>query len=196
MDPELDRNIGCLIGLAVGDALGTTLEFRPKGSFKPITDMVGGGPFALRPGEWTDDTSMALCLAESLVQRHGFDAVDQMRRYVRWWQKGYRSSRPGDCFDIGNTVSAALRRFERTGEAFAGSTDPEYCRQRLVDAARADPNVLRQRSARSRGARGAIVENDARGIRSSRRVPVLHGADCRRLARRIERGDYVRPLRS
>src|SRR5439155_3641374 len=125
MEPELDRYIGCLVGLAIGDALGTTLEFRPKGSFKPITEMVGGGPFGLRPGQWTDDTSMALCLAESLVERRGFDAADQMRRYVRWWHEGYRSSRPGDCFDIGNAVSAALRRFERSGDPFAGSTDPQ-----------------------------------------------------------------------
>jgi ADP-ribosylglycohydrolase len=124
MDSQIDRHIGCLLGLAIGDALGTTLEFHPKGSFKPITDLVGGGPFRLRPGQWTDDTSMALCLADSLVESHGFDPVDQMRRYVRWWREGYRSSRPGDCFDIGNAVRAALGRFERTGEPFAGSTDP------------------------------------------------------------------------
>ena len=65
----LDRYRGCLLGLAAGDALGTTLEFEAPGSFEPLTDMVGGGPFNLKPGEWTDDTSMALCLAESLVER-------------------------------------------------------------------------------------------------------------------------------
>ncbi len=75
----LARYRGALLGLAVGDALGTTLEFKPPGSFEPITDMVGGGPFGLRRGEWTDDTSMALCLAASLVEREGFDARDQMR---------------------------------------------------------------------------------------------------------------------
>src|SRR4026209_1256935 len=109
----LDRHIGCLVGLAVGDALGTTLEFCPKGSFTPIDDMVGGGPFGLSAGQWTDDTSMALCLADSLLGSRGFDAADQMRRYVRWWREGHRSSRPGECFDIGNTVRAALERFER-----------------------------------------------------------------------------------
>jgi len=67
------RMRGALIGLAVGDALGTTLEFRKPGSFTPITDMVGGGPFRLKPGEWTDDTSMALCLAESLLECKSFD---------------------------------------------------------------------------------------------------------------------------
>ena len=75
---ELNRYLGSLQGLAVGDALGTTLEFAPPGSFVPITDMIGGGPFGLQPGDWTDDTSMALCLAESLVEKDDFDAFDQM----------------------------------------------------------------------------------------------------------------------
>ena len=75
-----DRYRGALLGLAIGDALGTTLEFKAPGTFVPITDIIGGGPFNLKPGEWTDDTSMALCLAESLVERRGFDAKDQMDR--------------------------------------------------------------------------------------------------------------------
>ncbi len=118
----IERYRGCLLGLAVGDAVGTTLEFSPPGTFAPIDDMLGGGPFGLRAGEWTDDTSMALCLAESLVECKGFDPADQMRRYVQWWRSGHLSSN-GRCFDIGNTVSAALGRFERTGEPYAGSTD-------------------------------------------------------------------------
>ena len=121
IDP--DRARGALLGLAVGDALGTTLEFRAPGSFEPISDMIGGGPFDLKPGQWTDDTSMALCLAESLVQTGGFDPRDQMERYVRWWRQGHWSS-TGRCFDIGNATRAALARFERTGEPYAGSTDP------------------------------------------------------------------------
>ena len=64
-----DRFRGCLLGLAVGDAVGTTLEFKSPGSFTPINDMIGGGPFQLKAGEWTDDTSMTLCLATSLVKR-------------------------------------------------------------------------------------------------------------------------------
>lgn len=118
-----DRFVGCLLGLAVGDALGTTLEFKSPGSFTPITDMVGGGPFSLKPGEWTDDTSMALCLAESLIERPTFDPVDQLERYVRWWRKGYLSSN-GRCFDIGSTARSALARFERSREPYCGLTDP------------------------------------------------------------------------
>lgn len=117
-----DRYRGCLLGLAAGDALGTTLEFRAPGTFRPIEDMTGGGPFGLRPGQWTDDTSMALCLAASLIESGGFDALDQMRRYVRWRDEGYMSS-TGFCFDIGNTVSDALRRFTATSDPYSGATD-------------------------------------------------------------------------
>lgn len=124
MPPALvDRCRGGLVGLAVGDALGVPLEFRSPGSFRPITGMIGGGPFGLQPGQWTDDTSMALCLAESLIECGGFDAHDQMSRYVRWYRQGYLSS-TGSCFDIGNTVRQALERFEAGGDPFAGSTDP------------------------------------------------------------------------
>jgi len=118
-----DRYRGCLLGLAAADAVGTTLEFKPPGTFAPIDDMLGGGPFRLKPGEWTDDTSMALCLAESLIERQGFDPVDQLERYVRWYRSGHLSS-TGHCFDIGNTVRSTLHQFEQTGEAYCGSTDP------------------------------------------------------------------------
>jgi ADP-ribosyl-[dinitrogen reductase] hydrolase len=118
-----DRCRGALLGLAVGDALGTTVEFKAPGTFKPITDLVGGGQFGLEPGQWTDDTSMALCLAESLIEKRGFDPKDQMDRYGRWWKEGYLSS-TGTCFDIGVTVRTALAHYLQTGEPFAGSTDP------------------------------------------------------------------------
>ncbi|GAB4270804.1 ADP-ribosylglycohydrolase family protein [Thermincola ferriacetica] len=118
-----ERYRGCLLGLAVGDALGTALEFRAPGTFTPISDMVGGGPFGLKPGEWTDDTSMALCLAESLISKAGFDPTDQMERYLMWYRDGHLSS-TGKCFDIGNTVRKALLRFDRSGEPYCGSTDP------------------------------------------------------------------------
>ena len=120
---SLDRYRGAILGLAAGDALGTTLEFTTPGSFTPITDMVGGGPFHLRPGEWTDDTSMALCLAESLIECGAFDPVDQLSRYLRWKRKGHHSS-TGRCFDIGGTVAKALARFERFSETWADGSDP------------------------------------------------------------------------
>lgn len=121
---RIKRFEGSLLGLAVGDAMGTTLEFRQPGTFEPIYSIVGGGPFRLKRGQWTDDTSMALCLADSLINCAGFDAADQMKTYVRWYREGYMSS-TGRCFDIGGTTSEALRRFEKTGDPYSGSTDSQ-----------------------------------------------------------------------
>lgn len=127
MAPILDiesRALGCLFGVAIGDALGATNEFKARGSFPPVMDLVGGGPFKVKlaPGEWTDDTSMTLCLAESLVASFGFNAADQMGRYLAWYRKGYWSSIPGVCFDIGIRTATELRRFESTGEPFTPDT--------------------------------------------------------------------------
>ena len=98
------------MGLAVGDAVGTTNEFKWAGTFDPITDMVGGGVFGLEPGQWTDDTSMALCIADSLLAKGRYDSFDVMERYQRWYKEGYRSS-TGTCFDIGNQVTRSLWDF-------------------------------------------------------------------------------------
>jgi len=111
------------MGLAVGDALGAPLEFHPPGTFEPIEDMVDGGAFNLQAGQYTDDTAMALCLADSLIAFEDFDPVDQLRRHVRWFRKGYLSS-TGKCFGIGNTVRSALVHFEKTGAPYCEVDDP------------------------------------------------------------------------
>lgn len=118
------RYRGCFLGLAIGDALGTTLEFSSRGDDGELRDIVGGGPFDLRPGEWTDDTSMALCLAHSLHKKCAFSLEDQMDHYIAWWKDGFLSSN-GRCFDIGNTVRAALQNYVSTGDPVSGSTE-EY----------------------------------------------------------------------
>jgi ADP-ribosylglycohydrolase len=138
-----DRYRGALIGLAAGDALGTTVEFQPPGSFQPLTDITGGGPFNLNPGQWTDDTSMALCLAESLVERRGFDPVDQLERYVRWYRQGHLSS-TGACFDIGGTTSGSLHRFWADPGSLLRFHKPPGGRQRQHHAPGARAAVLRQ----------------------------------------------------
>jgi ADP-ribosyl-[dinitrogen reductase] hydrolase len=118
-----DRFRGALLGLACGDAVGTTVEFCARGTFTPVVDMVGGGPFDLKVGQWTDDTSMALCLATSLVEKQGFEPDDQMNRYVAWMTNGYLSS-TGNCFDIGNTTAAALHRYQISSDPWSGLTEP------------------------------------------------------------------------
>ncbi len=122
-DDDINRFRGALLGTAIGDALGTTLEFMEPGTFTPIEDIVGGGPFNLKAGEWTDDTSMMYCLAHSLVRTKSCDLDDQLSLYCRWWQDGVFSVN-GKCFDIGNTVQAALSRYQRTGDPKSGDSDP------------------------------------------------------------------------
>ena len=120
-----DKALGCLIGLACGDAVGTTVEFLPRGRFKPVTDMIGGGKFQLKAGMWTDDTAMTLCLAESLIIHKGFNAQDQMDRYWLWLDQGYNSCLP-HAFGVGKTILNALFRYHKTGQVYSGRTESHY----------------------------------------------------------------------
>lgn len=115
-DGIMDRAIGALVGLAIGDALGTTLEFSRRDTLPKQTEITGGGPFRLEAGQWTDDTSMALALADSLLASGGYDARDCIDRYVSWMDRGEYSSN-GRCFDIGNTTQAALNAYKVTRRA-------------------------------------------------------------------------------
>jgi ADP-ribosyl-[dinitrogen reductase] hydrolase len=118
-----DRAVGALLGLAVGDAVGTTLEFTARDTRPPLTDMVGGGPFDLKPGQWTDDTAMALALGYSLAEEGAFDPHDCMARFSDWFLRGAYSC-TGTCFDIGMATRAALGQFRSDGNPFAGSSAP------------------------------------------------------------------------
>ncbi len=118
-----DRRRGALIGLAMGDALGAAVEFRPPGSFAPVTGYRNGGPHRLEAGEWTDDTSMALALADS-ISAVGWDLNDQANRYVEWWQTG-KYSVNGRCFDIGITTRNALSHFTARKDALTSGDRSE-----------------------------------------------------------------------
>lgn len=116
---------GALLGLAVGDALGAPLKFRARGSAPAVKDMITGGPLDVELGEWTDDTSTALCLAASLIEKNGFDAFDQLTRYSRWRREGYLSSN-GAAFDMSATMKMALDKFQQTKELECGGTSKEW----------------------------------------------------------------------
>lgn len=118
-----DRALGCLLGLAVGDAVGAAVEFKARDSFPPLTDMIGGGPFNLQPGEWTDDTTMALCLADSLLATGTVDQEDFMLRLRGWLEHG-ENTVSGTCFDIGVTTRAAIENYIATGFAASGRMEP------------------------------------------------------------------------
>jgi len=120
-DPQADRAAGAFLGLAVGDALGTTLEFTPREACPHHTEMTGGGPFRLPPGAWTDDTAMAVAMARSMAARGAFDARDVMDSFIAWYRRGEHSC-TGTCFDIGNVTRDALSRYEHTGDPLAGDT--------------------------------------------------------------------------
>jgi ADP-ribosyl-[dinitrogen reductase] hydrolase len=116
----LSKIQGSLIGLAVGDALGASVEFRPYEYMQqnPVSDMQEGGTWGLQAGQWTDDTSMALCLAASLIVKESFDGYDQLVRYKRWFRDGYMSS-TGKCFDIGSATRQAIVEFENRQDQYA-----------------------------------------------------------------------------
>ena len=118
-----DRFLGALLGLAVGDAVAAATQYRRPGTFTPVGDMLGGGPFDLPRGAWSDDTSMALCLADSLLERNGFDARDQMERYRRWQQEGFLAA-TGECVGITASTARAIAMAQWRRQAFSGSHDP------------------------------------------------------------------------
>jgi ADP-ribosyl-[dinitrogen reductase] hydrolase len=186
-----ERAQGCLLGLAVGDAVGTTLEFSRRDAHAPLTDMVGGGPFGLRPGEWTDDTSMALCLADSLIACGALDQRDLMERFVRWWRAGYNSHN-GRCFDIGITTRQALQKFLKTGDPIAGSTDPNSAGNGSI--MRLAPVALRWAGDRER----AISAARAQSVTTHRAPAAVEGCVllAEILVEAIATGDKVIALRS
>ena len=123
-DAARDRAVGALLGLAVGDAVGAAIEFSPKPRYAVLDDMAQGGPHRLQRGQWTDDTAMALALADSLALAPGLDPADLVRRFLDWRDTGAYSC-TGTCFDVGSATSAALERFRRTGDPLAGSDAPD-----------------------------------------------------------------------
>lgn len=165
-----ERFRGCLLGLACGDALGAPIEFLLPDHFHPVTDFRPGGAFNVQAGQWTDDTSMALCLADSLIRCKGFDPLDQMQRYMRWYQEGYLSS-AGSCFDIGSTTRLSLELFAKTGDPFSGpntaGTAGNGCLMRLAPV----PMLYINNSA-------AAIENGALSARTTHGAAVCLDA-CR-----------------
>ncbi|CAM4780585.1 unnamed protein product [Rotaria magnacalcarata] len=116
----LDRIQGSMLGMALGDTLGAPVEFEPPEylTVNPVTDLQEGGTWGLKKGQFTDDTSMALCLATSLIARQDFVLYDQLVRYKWWLQNGYMSSTE-KCFDIGMAICDSLLEFKRRQKVFA-----------------------------------------------------------------------------
>ena len=118
-----DRAIGAMLGLAIGDAMGMPVEFRPRGKFEPVTKFRAGGPFKLQAGQWTDDTAMSLCIASSLIECNGFDAAHQMKQYSLWIDDGYLSC-TGRAVGIGQTILKAMIRYHKNQDPIQGDANP------------------------------------------------------------------------
>jgi len=117
----LDSAMGMFIGLAVGDALGAPLEFLP--SREPdeyVTKYMNGGYHDMKKGEWTDDTAMALGMAQSFIDNEGeFHPSDIMNNWSRWYNAGEFIPR-GECFDIGNTTQRAISIYDKIHTVYNG----------------------------------------------------------------------------
>ncbi|HVN43967.1 MAG TPA: ADP-ribosylglycohydrolase family protein [Steroidobacteraceae bacterium] len=176
---------GALLGLATGDAVAAATQHRRPGRFTPVGDMLGGGPFDLPRGAWTDDTAMALCLAESLLEREGFDARDQVARYRRWQQEGYLSS-TDQCVGITAGTARALALAQWRGQPFAGTHDPATLDPESL--CRVTPVTLYFFS------QGATVaaEQAAQAARITCQAPLVLGA-CRALAQALHAALSGRP---
>jgi hypothetical protein len=124
-----DRVLGALVGSAVGDALGAPFEFGPAGAFSArfpspargtATEMCSGGSLDWEPGEFTDDTQMALLVATSLLEQIGLDEADLFGRFRAW-----AAADPPDVGIQTRAVlgsgrpwhAAAAEHFQRTGRA-------------------------------------------------------------------------------
>lgn len=172
-----ERFQGALLGLAAGDAVAAATQHGRPGRFTPVGDMLGGGPFDLPRGAWTDDTAMALCLAESLLEREGFDAQDQVMRYRRWQQEGYLSA-TGQCVGITAGTARALALAQWRRQPFAGTHDPAI--QESESLSRLAPVVMYF------FAEGPEVaaEQSAQAARTTCQAPPVLEA-CRALARAL-----------
>ena len=172
-----ERFLGALLGLAAGDAVAAATQHGRPGRFTPVGDMLGGGPFDLPRGAWTDDTAMALCLAESLLEREGFDAQDQVMRYRRWQQEGYLSA-TGQCVGITAGTARALALAQWRRQPFAGTHDPAI--QESESLSRLAPVVMYFFAEGPE----ATAEQSAQAARTTCQAPLALEA-CRALSRAL-----------
>ena len=199
-EQALDRAKGCLLGLAIGDAVGTTLEFLPR-DVEHVSDMVGGGPFNLKKGEWTDDTSMALALADTYVANNNFDFRDFSQRLCRWYKNG-ENSHNGKCFDIGNATRAALEGSLAQGVDWYGNDHPSTAGNgsiiRLAPTAIFRRHTLsgtwRESAAQSRCTHRAVEAVNGCELLGAQLHLALNGADKEEALSPMPRALYPRPL--
>lgn len=179
-----ERYLGALLGLAVGDAVAAATQFRRPGRFTPVGDLIGGGPFDLPRGAWSDDTAMALCLAESLLEQNGFQARDQVARYRRWQLEGYLSATE-QCVGITAGTARALARAQWRRQGYSGSHDPQTLDPETLS--RVTPVVLYFFADRAQA-----IDQAGEAARTTCQAPAVLAA-CRALAAALHTALLGRP---
>jgi ADP-ribosylglycohydrolase len=119
-----DRYRGLCLGLAIGDALAAPVQHRRLGTFTAVGDIIGGGPYDVPRGGWTDDTAVPLLLAESLMARGRFEASHFMTLLATWQRTGVGSA-TGQCLGITATMAKMVAQAQWSGKPLAGSHDPK-----------------------------------------------------------------------
>jgi ADP-ribosyl-[dinitrogen reductase] hydrolase len=186
---------GGLLGLATCDALAAGTQFRRAGSFTPVGDLLGGGPFDLPRGAWSDDTAMALCLAESLLEARGCDIADQRARYARWQREGHLSA-TGQCFGISADMARAIAHDDGDAQAAgAHGAEPLVRLLPVVLHAWGDRERLYAWATASARATGASpLAMDAARLLAGMLHAALAGASVARIVRHERRRFAAAPL--
>ncbi len=186
---------GALLGLAACDALAAGTQFRRAGSFTPVGDLLGGGPFDLPRGAWSDDTAMALCLAESLLEARGCDIADQRARYARWQREGHLSA-TGQCLGISADMARAIAHDEGDAQpAAAHGAEPLVRLAPVVLHAWGDRERLHAWATASARASGASpLAIDATRLLAGMLHAALAGAPVARIVRHERRRFAAAPL--
>ena len=190
-DPRLDRSVGALLGLAIGDALGAPFEGMDRDSYPRVSDYYAGGIHGVERGGWTDDTAMAICLAESLLAHGCIDERDLLERFLRWYRSGENAC-GGRVIGVSEKTRATLQRFERSRQidAAAEVENPGngaimrlapiaiYFREDLAEACRSAMRQARvtHTAGAALGAAGAFAELLVAGIRTGDLDAVLCAA--------------------
>jgi len=188
---------GGLLGLATCDALAAGTQFRRPGTFTPVGDLLGGGPFDLPRGAWSDDTAMALCLAESLLEARGCNIADQRARYARWQREGHLSA-TGQCLGISADMARAIAQEGDAAQALAAAAQGAEPLVRLLPVvlhAWGDRDRLYAWAAASARATGASpMAIDATRMLAGMLHAALAGASIARIVRHERRRFAAAPL--
>ena len=201
--PIHDRVAGGFIGLAIGDALGAPVEFCRRNTFEKVTGYREGGKFNLPAGAWTDDTAMAICLAQSLIEQNKLDQTDLLNRFCHWAEHGENTS-TGVCVGIGQNTLRVLGDYRRTGsleaKPFGAKNDGNGSLMRLFPAiAAAYPNkelAVGISKEQSKVTHASIIAEESCAYAADLILDLLSGSKLSDAIGQINKAEWCDPISS